>query len=236
MNVSNQSTQHGRESASRILDAAERVFARHGFAGSSTRAVADEAGANIGQLAYYFGSKEGLFEAVIARAVQNLMTKLNQMINDSTPAPGALRIFLAESAGLSTSASFALPVLTVRESLGTEQTPISTIVAAQLEPHRTLLQQILERGVRNGDFRPTDPMAYYAAAMGAISGATGLPSLFQAEKRTAGQPVIDLLVDALGRNTAPAPLPAPREVRPARAPSPAAREPNEDPFVIGMID
>lgn len=56
-----------RDVRSDIMDAAERVFAAHGFDGSTTRAIADEASVNLGLIHYHFSSKEALFEQVIAR-------------------------------------------------------------------------------------------------------------------------------------------------------------------------
>ncbi|MFN4100113.1 MAG: TetR family transcriptional regulator [Pararhodobacter sp.] len=50
-----------------ILDAAEIAFADSGFHGATTRAIAERAGANAALIHYYFGSKEALYEAVIAR-------------------------------------------------------------------------------------------------------------------------------------------------------------------------
>lgn len=51
----------------RILDAAERVFARDGFAGAAMKAIATEAEVAQGLLHYHFDSKEGLYAAVVAR-------------------------------------------------------------------------------------------------------------------------------------------------------------------------
>ncbi len=50
-----------------ILDAAEVVFADNGFHGATTRAIAEHARANAALIHYYFGSKEALYEAVVAR-------------------------------------------------------------------------------------------------------------------------------------------------------------------------
>jgi AcrR family transcriptional regulator len=50
-----------------ILDGAEELFARSGYAGTTTRAIARRARLNVGQLHYYFESKRALFEAVVAR-------------------------------------------------------------------------------------------------------------------------------------------------------------------------
>jgi AcrR family transcriptional regulator len=51
---------------SAILDAARELFARHGYRGASVRAITGLAGVNLGAVAYHFGSKQGLFEAVTA--------------------------------------------------------------------------------------------------------------------------------------------------------------------------
>lgn len=46
-----------------ILGAARREFARHGFAGTTVRAVAASAGVSPNLITRYFGGKEGLFVA-----------------------------------------------------------------------------------------------------------------------------------------------------------------------------
>lgn len=55
------------DTKTRILDAAERLFAERGFEGTSIRAVTAEAGANLAAVGYHFGSKEALFGAVLRR-------------------------------------------------------------------------------------------------------------------------------------------------------------------------
>jgi AcrR family transcriptional regulator len=55
-----------------LLEAAERLFAEHGIARSSLRAITREAGANVASVNYHFGSKEGLVKAVFARRLEPL--------------------------------------------------------------------------------------------------------------------------------------------------------------------
>ena len=50
-----------------ILDAAESLFGRKGFADTSLRNITREAGVNLASVNYHFGSKESLIEAVFAR-------------------------------------------------------------------------------------------------------------------------------------------------------------------------
>lgn len=51
----------------KILDAAELVFARAGFDGATLTAVGQEAGMSGTLPSYFFGDKEGLYDALIAR-------------------------------------------------------------------------------------------------------------------------------------------------------------------------
>lgn len=44
-----------------LLDAAERLFAEYGYDGVGMRALADEAGVNLGATTYHYGSKQKLY-------------------------------------------------------------------------------------------------------------------------------------------------------------------------------
>src|SRR5262249_19632018 len=57
----------------RILDAAMRVFRRHGFRRSSIEQAAEEAGLTRQALYHHFPSKEALFRAVIERLYQDAL-------------------------------------------------------------------------------------------------------------------------------------------------------------------
>jgi AcrR family transcriptional regulator len=63
--------------ATHILATAPRVFADRGFAGASTRTLADACGVNIGTLAYHFGNKEGLYHAVIDQVYTHILACLS---------------------------------------------------------------------------------------------------------------------------------------------------------------
>ena len=62
------------DTRTRILDAAERLFAERGFRGTSVRAITDLAGANLAAIGYHFGSKAELLAAVARRAIEPITT------------------------------------------------------------------------------------------------------------------------------------------------------------------
>lgn len=51
------------ETADKLIHAGIELFGEHGFAGTTTRMVAEAAHSNIGSIAYYFGNKRGLYLA-----------------------------------------------------------------------------------------------------------------------------------------------------------------------------
>jgi AcrR family transcriptional regulator len=55
----------GAESKQRILETARTLFRRHGYDGTTVRAVAAEAGVDPAMVFYFFGTKQGLFGAAL---------------------------------------------------------------------------------------------------------------------------------------------------------------------------
>ncbi|CEO39668.1 TetR/AcrR family transcriptional regulator [Photobacterium kishitanii] len=54
----------------RILDAAELLFAEHGFKETSLRAITTAASANLASVNYHYGDKKGLIRAVLSRYLE----------------------------------------------------------------------------------------------------------------------------------------------------------------------
>lgn len=62
----------GSDTKERILDAAERLFAEHTYAGVSLRTITAEANVNLAAVNYHFGSKDALLQAVFHRRARDL--------------------------------------------------------------------------------------------------------------------------------------------------------------------
>jgi AcrR family transcriptional regulator len=65
--VSSRKTTPARNGRERILDAAEQLFARHGFYGVSLREITQAARVDVALVGYHFGGKRELFTAVFER-------------------------------------------------------------------------------------------------------------------------------------------------------------------------
>ena len=73
------------ETEDAFLDAAERLLVEVGYAGITTRRVAEEAGANKGLVHYYFGSMENLLVRVLERFTERLIVRQRAMYAADLP-------------------------------------------------------------------------------------------------------------------------------------------------------
>jgi AcrR family transcriptional regulator len=62
-----------------LLDAAERLLVDVGYAGITTRRLADEAGVNHGLVHYYFGSNESLLVRALERFTERLISRQREL-------------------------------------------------------------------------------------------------------------------------------------------------------------
>ena len=72
----------------RILDSAERLFAEHGFEGTSLRTIIGDAKVNLAAIHYHFHSKEALLDAVILRRLEPINRRRLEMLDECERAGG----------------------------------------------------------------------------------------------------------------------------------------------------
>jgi TetR/AcrR family transcriptional regulator len=81
------------EVRSALLSAARGLFAQRGYEAISIRAVALATGVNPAMIHYYFGSKQGLYEAMLADAFAPLVERVDALLA-AADEPAALGRFL----------------------------------------------------------------------------------------------------------------------------------------------
>jgi AcrR family transcriptional regulator len=85
-----------------LLDAAERLLVEVGYAGITTRRLAEEAGINHGLVHYYFGSNENLLLRALERFTERLIERQRELYSSDLPFiekwRTAMRYLLSEDA------------------------------------------------------------------------------------------------------------------------------------------
>ncbi len=149
-----------------ILAAAEQIFAKAGMAGARTDAIAATAGVNKALLYYYYKSKRGLYEAV----VEDHFREFNRQALEVLAAPAAARAVLLRYVSLHfdfISARQRYAAL-YQQLMTTRGRPLERLVRKYFVPRSNAFNKLLERGIRDGEFRRTDPRHAAISVVGLI--------------------------------------------------------------------
>jgi AcrR family transcriptional regulator len=141
-----------------IVDAAERVFAKHGYDAAKVQAVAKEAGVSLAKLYETFPKKSDVFRAVQADRLQTLMARVGaDVLAADTPLErlrrgieGYLRFHMEHPMFLRVQLQERVPWGTTDEQRTPEQTRAWT---AGLE----MMKASFAEGMRDGTFVQDDP-------------------------------------------------------------------------------
>jgi AcrR family transcriptional regulator len=137
----------------RILQAATREFASHGYGGARVERISAAAGTVDRMLYYYFGSKEGLFRAVLERAYEQL-GKAEQRLRLSDAEPvAAMRALIAFTWNYYLKHPEFIRLLNSENLYKGEHVRRSTRVKALSFPLLSILTDLLKRGEAQGKFR-----------------------------------------------------------------------------------
>ena len=79
---------------SRILEAANKVFLKHGVDGATMLQIADEAGISRTSLHYYFRNKSRLFEKVLETIQSKFVPALSKIIDADVPVFSKIEMFV----------------------------------------------------------------------------------------------------------------------------------------------
>ncbi|MFA0811980.1 TetR/AcrR family transcriptional regulator [Microbulbifer epialgicus] len=80
------------DTVTRILDAAEALFAERGFTETSLRTITSTAGVNLAAVNYHFGSKKELIQAVFERFLTPFTDALEAELDQRVATGGTLRV------------------------------------------------------------------------------------------------------------------------------------------------
>ena len=157
------------DSRAAILRAATGAFAQMGESGARTDAIARAAGVNKALIHYYFGTKEALYEAVLAQVFQGLVQGfLDRLNGPGSPGERLLSYFLEHFDRLAASGTFArlLAHEMLRARAG-QPSRIPEIARICFGPLQAALSATFEAGMETGELRRTRPGSVMLALTGA---------------------------------------------------------------------
>jgi len=150
-----------------VLGVAASVFAEKGYAGASTRDIAERLGVRQASLYYYFPSKEAALAAICELGVKDFIGNLKRIIEEPTRSDRKIHAAIANHLSPLRShpeADYIRVFLRHRHELpdGMRQR-----IAGLARTYQALVQQLITQGIEAGEFRKDlDPQLATLALLG----------------------------------------------------------------------
>jgi AcrR family transcriptional regulator len=142
------------EARTKIMAAAEPLFAEHGFAGVGIRQIATAAGVNGAMIHYYFGNKERLYGAIIENAAATVRGLIAEAMESASSLEERLTHFVKAYAGYLFGHPHLARILSREMLAGGKH--IMNIIPRYVTTNYGMLREALGEGVRRGELRELD--------------------------------------------------------------------------------
>jgi AcrR family transcriptional regulator len=152
-----------------IINHAVELFAEKGFEGTSIRDLAARAGVNVAMVNYYFGSKEKLFESLVAERASYTKGVLDEIANDIsfTDIEKIERIIDSYIEKLFTNRKFHRVLH--QEMMLNQREGLQEAIVDILYPNSLIIKEVIEAGMKKGVFRKVDAPLVIATLIGTIN-------------------------------------------------------------------
>jgi AcrR family transcriptional regulator len=158
----------GIESKKIIMKAAMDVFSSHGYSGANIRKVAEKAGMSVGSIYLYFKNKEELYRNLLVENRREMAERTATAVQSARDASQALSNFLRLYLDYAMKHREFI-MLHIREHGFTfDLKEKRQFFLSQ----RSLIERIIDKGVRSGEFRKCNVRETAKLVMGSLRGIT----------------------------------------------------------------
>jgi TetR/AcrR family transcriptional regulator len=137
----------------KILKAATKEFAAKGLQGARVDTIALRSGANKNMIYHYFGSKDGLFGAVLERMYSTIRTHQGRLdIEDLNPEDG-IRVLVEMTFDVFAKHPEFISLLSSENLAKAQHIRKSERILSMYHPLTASIEKLLEKGATQGSFR-----------------------------------------------------------------------------------
>ena len=158
------------ERRQQILAAAMTVFGQKGFHTSNVSDVAAQAGVSQGTIYWYFDSKDKLLEALLLSFVDDIGVAVMGSFEHCSTASDKLRALADSLAGLTDAVEGLFPMFLEYWASSPRREEAGQLWTDLLVQYKDVVVDVIEEGVRRGEFRPVDAESLVWALMAAYDG------------------------------------------------------------------
>jgi AcrR family transcriptional regulator len=157
----------GKETLSRILEAASEEFAANGYAGARMDRIARRARVNKAALYYHVGDKDALYGAVLRDVFSDISSELERSLESAGPPREKLRAFVSSIASIIAGRKYFSMIVLRELASGFGNMPRE--VMGTIDSILSMYLDIVNSGKEAGEFRQDfNPMVGYAMILGCL--------------------------------------------------------------------
>lgn len=150
-----------------LLTAAQQTFSESGLEGARIDTIAQRAGVNKQLVYHYFGSKDGLYSAVLERVYSDIREREAELKLGALPAEEAMRKLIEFSYDYLRNNRDFVRLLADENAHRGRHLAASETVQTLNTPIIELIRETLDRGIDEGIFRKgIDPLHFYLSIAG----------------------------------------------------------------------
>jgi AcrR family transcriptional regulator len=153
----NKQRQRSEETRARILEAAERSFAQHGFDGTGVAKICQVAGVTKGAFYHHFSSKQEVFLELLYKWLEGLDVQMVGFREETSSVPEA---FLSMSSLIQEVLQAAQDQLPIYLEFWTRAMRDRTVMQELITPfshYRTVFSEMVSKGISEGTLKKVHP-------------------------------------------------------------------------------
>lgn len=155
------------ERKTQILEAATKVFTKHGFTGARMDDIVEESGLSKGALYWYFDSKDAIIISILDQIFDSETSQLRELLETEDSATNKIELFVETSIKDLEQMKPLMPIFFDFWSLSVRNQNIKQAIKGYYQNFLDLLRPIIQEGIENGEFYPMDATEA-AIALGAV--------------------------------------------------------------------
>jgi AcrR family transcriptional regulator len=163
--------QRSEETRQQILDAAQMLFAQHGYEATSVAQICDAAGLSKGAFYHHFPTKQMLFLELLENWLNRIDSTLDQSRWEMADIPDALVHMANVTRGIFQEADGGLPMFLEFWSQARLDPEIWQVTIAPYRRYQKYFKLLIKEGIEEGSLKDIDP---HLAALMIVSLAIGM--------------------------------------------------------------
>jgi len=152
----------------RIMASAAKVFNEKGFDKTSIQDIADDAGIAKGTIYYYVDKKEDLILSLVRFAKARLFAKVEKSIGRAPTASEKIEVVVRNHLKIIKTVGPVIPFFA--QNMVSSDSRVRDTMARFRQEYLSLLESIIEEGIKSGEFRQVNPRRAAVAIISLVIG------------------------------------------------------------------